>query len=303
MAATHQAQVQMPKDFDKAGHKLLRKVADLSIKLGGHALAAYIDSAGIVNHYASEALQDLVSNDEDFSAFLQHQLEEYYGSQQQCVLSSLHTEGLATDLLTVQKHRQDAYVQRMPTLQHLAVAIADAHPDRAFFVYMHTGASPNSIITYQYAPARLRPMLSSDYWQELLQYLGTVPAEVPAASSSRPISNQRRSKRAGDQQEHPAAGSSRNKKRKLIAGTAGERGTLLWYRQALLISPAAYQTPLPDGAWALPDVDLNRQRLLVGRPVMVGLAVPAQCVNDHACNDHCCACAGLTQRGHPQMYL
>ena len=55
MAATHQAKVQVPKDIVQAGHKLLKKMADRNIKLGGHALAARIDSAGIIRLYASLA--------------------------------------------------------------------------------------------------------------------------------------------------------------------------------------------------------------------------------------------------------
>ena len=43
MASRPEADVQMPKKFDKAGHKLLTKVADLGCKPGGHTLAAYAD--------------------------------------------------------------------------------------------------------------------------------------------------------------------------------------------------------------------------------------------------------------------
>ena len=37
----------------------------------------------------------------------------------------------------------------------------------------------------------------------------------------------------------------------------------------LLMSPAAYQTPLPDGAWALPDFSLGTRRVVVERPVLM----------------------------------
>lgn len=69
---TH-AKVQRPRDFDKAGLTLIKKVAELSCKLGGHALATFADDSRSLHYYTSSTLQRLVVEvEQQFPDFLQH---------------------------------------------------------------------------------------------------------------------------------------------------------------------------------------------------------------------------------------
>lgn len=69
----------MPREFDKAGLKLLTKLAELSQKIGGHALAAYADKQHAVHYYASSALRTLVA-EPPLLNFLRQQLVELWRS-------------------------------------------------------------------------------------------------------------------------------------------------------------------------------------------------------------------------------
>ncbi|KAL3161685.1 hypothetical protein ABBQ38_008784 [Trebouxia sp. C0009 RCD-2024] len=256
MASGPDASVQMPKDFDKAGRKLLMKVAELSCKLGGHALAAYADARHDLHYYASIPLQGLVVEQQLLDFLRQQLVEQYHGSQlMTCDFVPLDSSGVP--LLTAQKQRLDAWDQRMPTLQHLAQAISDLHPDRAFFVFTLMGPSPNNISSYTFTSSRLHGMLLEPIWTQLLDSVKALPAELSSnVPASAPAVRQCRPKQPRQQQSAvPAQDTGRSKKRKLIAGSMQEPGTAAWYNGALLISPAAYQTPLPNGAWALPDVN------------------------------------------------
>ena len=68
----------MPKSFDAAGLKLLRKVAELSQKLRGHALVAFADSKHVVQYYASSKLQELVAETATLEFLRQQLIEQYH---------------------------------------------------------------------------------------------------------------------------------------------------------------------------------------------------------------------------------
>lgn len=238
MAATNVAAVQMPSNFDAAGQKLIKKVAELSIRLGGHALVAYTDVADILRYYVSDSLQELKSSD-DFLGFLQQQLHSHSSSDFRAV------DEVEGELQTVPVKRRKLWEGRMPNLQYLAEAIAATHPQRAFFVYMHTGPSSNDISTWTYSTETVQHMFSNEYWQQLCDWmLLDVPAQSFEASSSSmaasATAHTQRQRRQPSEQPHSAADTSRPKKRKLTAVVRELPGTLEWFRNALLISPFAY---------------------------------------------------------------
>ena len=94
------------------------------------------------------------------------------------------------------------------------------------------------------------------------------PASAPAHFSS--ASTRKRPKLArNEEQPRSNADNGRTTKRKLELGYVEEPVSSEWYRNALRISPVAYQIPIPTVAWALPGIKLNSSGLVVGVPVLV----------------------------------
>ena len=97
-------------------------------------------------------------------------------------------------------------------------------------------------------------------------------AQLPSISTSAisSASTRNRPRLAWDEEQPRCnADNGRTKKRKLELGYVEEPGISEWYRNALRISPVAYQIPLPNVIWALPGFKLNSSELVVGVPVLV----------------------------------
>ena len=75
----------------------------------------------------------------------------------------------------------------MDTLQVWADAIAERHPERAFFVYVYSGPGPNNIHTHQLASSQLHDTFSLPGWVQYVgQQVSTVPVQLPNAGTQRP---------------------------------------------------------------------------------------------------------------------
>ena len=127
---------------------------------------------------------------------------------------------------------------------------------------MRTGPNANKIITYGFAPARLKTMLSHATWaQDVLQPLDSMPAPLPITSTCASVSASSRGRQrmaAAEQPLQAAADSDRPKRHRVIAGSIQQTGTAECYRTALSISPTAYQVQLPDGS--LPEFSVVTTR-------------------------------------------
>lgn len=130
---------------------------------------------------------------------------------------------------SAQRQRQDTWDQRMPTIQALAQAIAEAHSDRAFFVYMVASVSPSNVNVYQFAPRQLQSMFDDPHWLQLLQSVRALPAQPVEAGTSTSADatayRQRKSKRPQQQQSQPTASTGRTKRRKLHS----QHDTAVWH--------------------------------------------------------------------------
>ncbi len=269
-------------------------------------MAAYADAKSDCHYFASKDLEGILHS-EDAAVFFRHQLLEQFHGGQPMISEFIPIESVHGTLQTAQSVRQAAWDQRMPTLQTLANAIAERHPQRAFFMYLHGGPSPNQIQSHQFASPQLQNIFSHHAWeQHVAALVSTLPAHLPDASvgtsSNQPARNTSRSKRTREQQQTQAATETdRSKRRKLIAGIIEQPGTSKWYHSAVTVSPTAYQIPLPAGAWALPDFNLGSKKLVVGRPVQVthlALALTL-CFLLHLLQQpyaHCILCAQVTHR-------
>lgn len=100
--------------------------------------------------------------------FLRQQLIEQYHGNQLMAWDFVPLDITGVPHVTAQRQRLDAWDPRMPTLQHLAQAISDLHPDRAFFVFTLMGPRPHNISSYIFTSSRLHGMLSELKWTQLL---------------------------------------------------------------------------------------------------------------------------------------
>ena len=152
MDSRREAQVQVPKLFDGtkgAGHKLLNKVQQLISMLAGHAIAAHKDAEPKCCYFASNELQGLFLT-EDFTGLIRQQLTERYHSGENIVSEFLPIADSPSHLISDQRKRTDTYVQRMPTLQHLAQEIKVRFPELSLCICIlaptPTRSSPTALL-------------------------------------------------------------------------------------------------------------------------------------------------------------
>lgn len=218
MAQASTPSVQIPKHFDRAGLKLLKKTAALIDRIGGHALAAFADQQDQCHYHASSALGDMFHT-EEATDFFRHQLvEQFHGGRP--VISEFMSGHCTMSLQTAQSVRQATWDQRMPT-QNMAHEIVVRFPDSALCLYMVPGPSASNIQSHCYSTPQLQNIFSQKACtQHVGQAVSLLPHESPAVSHDSPIAQQidapKRPKRTSPEQEQLApAGTATSQRCKL----------------------------------------------------------------------------------------
>ena len=157
-------------------------------------------------------------------------------------------------------------------MQALAQAMAQSHPDSAFFLFLEGG---QELQTIQEAAPRVQGIFQDPGWGlHVLQHIkkASVPASInvrrTAPAASRPAAPRKRPSANlpnpdGDSRLRPT------QRRKVVAASTIPAGTLEWYSRKLSADPATYMIPLAEGAWALPGINVQQRKINVRRPVQV----------------------------------
>ena len=265
---------QKPAEYEKAGLKLVQKTQELMQRTGGHALAMFADSKHQCQFFATEALQTVATDREAIQFFGKQLVQNLHPNQfvvPRCITAPPSKAALS--YLPQSRDRKDSWKERASTLQALAQTMAQAHADKAFFLFLEGG--PN-LQTIQEAAPKVHGIFQDPGWtQHVLQHIkrASVPARPSASiappAASRPAATKKRPSASLRNPDETARLSIPTQRRKVVAASTLEPGTLDWYSRKLSADPATYMTPLCAGAWALPDINVHQRKINVRRPVQV----------------------------------
>ena len=140
--------VQFSANFDRSGHKVLRKAEQLVQRVGGHALAAFVDRKHNCHMYASSALQALF---DDVSA-IEFICDELVHKQHPGMLLFpvvMRSKQLPKAEVFDQdpNTRHKTWKQRWSTLEAFTNQLAECHPDKAFCLYVQSGKDLQTLTT------------------------------------------------------------------------------------------------------------------------------------------------------------
>lgn len=268
---------QKPAEYEKAGLKLVQKTQELMQRTGGHALAMFADSKHQCKFFATEALQSVATDPEAIQFFGKQLVQNLHPNQfvvPRCIAAPPGRAALS--YLPQSRDRKDSWKERASTLQALAQTMAQAHADRAFFLFLEGGPD---LQTIQEAAPKVHGIFQDPGWtQHVVQHIkrAGVPARPnvsTAPPASRPAATRKRASASLRSTDEAARASIPTQRRKVVASSTLAPGTLEWYSRKLSADPATYMTPLCGGAWALPDINVHQRKINVHRPVQVHDAV------------------------------
>lgn len=180
---TAESAVQFSANFDRNGHKLLRKTEQLVQRVGGHALAIFADRKHTCHLYASNALQTL-HGDLTATMFFRDELVNNQHPGQHLFPIIIRSKQLPkAEVFDQDPHtRHKTWKQRWSTLEAFTNQMAECQPDRAFCLYIHSGKDSHTLTK---SSPQLQGIFQRPGWErEVQQRLQKAGVPAPNASTT-----------------------------------------------------------------------------------------------------------------------
>ena len=140
--------VQFSGSLDRNGHKRLRKAEQLVQRVGGHALAVFVDRKHNCHMYASGALQALFGDVSAIKFFRDEMVHKHYPAMLLFPVVMRSKQLPKAEVFNQDPNtRHKTWKQRWSTLEAFTNQLAECHPDKAFCLYVQSGKDLQTLTT------------------------------------------------------------------------------------------------------------------------------------------------------------